>query len=77
VFVKVNGMQHYLWRAVDHQGGVLEAFVSTTRGRRAALKFLRKPMTRHGRRDELVTDKLRFFGAALKEIGIEAKQVTN
>ena len=39
VFVKVNGVQHYLWRAVDHEGEVLEAFVSKTRDKKAALKF--------------------------------------
>lgn len=44
VFVKVNGVQHYLWRAVDHEGEVLEAFVSKTRDKAAALKFLRKLM---------------------------------
>jgi putative transposase len=76
VFVKVNGVQHYLWRAVDHEGEVLEAFVSKTRDKAAALKFLRKLMKRHGRPEELVTDKLRSYGAALKEIGAEGKRVT-
>ena len=76
VFVKVNGVQHYLWRAVDHEGEVLEAFVSKTRDKNAALKFLRKLLRRHGRPEELVTDKLRSYGAALKEIGAESKQVT-
>ena len=46
VFVKVNGVQHYLWRAVDHEGEVLEAFVSKQRDKKAALKFLRKLMKR-------------------------------
>jgi putative transposase len=76
VFVKVNGVQHYLWRAVDHEGEVLEAFVSRKRDRKAALKFLRKLMRRHGRPEEVVTDKLRSYGAALKELGAEDKQVT-
>ena len=49
VFVKMNGVQHYLWRAVDHEGEVLEAFVSKTRDKAAALKFLKKLMKRHGR----------------------------
>ena len=48
VFVKINGVQHYLWRAVDHEGEVLEAFVSKHRDKKAALKFLRKLMRRHG-----------------------------
>ena len=46
VFVKINGERHYLWRAVDQEGEVLEAFVSKKRDRKAALKFLRKLMNR-------------------------------
>ena len=76
VFVKVNGVQHYLWRAVDHEGEVLEAFVTKTRDRQAALKFLKKLMKRHGHPDELVTDRLRSYGAAPKELGIQEKRVT-
>src|SRR4028119_1069175 len=76
VFVKVNGVQHYLWRAVDHEGEVLEAFVSKTRDRQAALKFLKKPMKRHGRPEEFVTDKLRSYGAALKDLGIQDRRIT-
>ena len=76
VFVKINGVQHYLWRAVDHEGEVLEAFVSKHRDKKTALKFLRKLMKRHGRPEELVTDRLRSYGAALKEIGAEEKQLT-
>jgi putative transposase len=77
VFVKVNGVQHYLWRAVDHEGEVLEAFVTKRRDRQAALKFLKKLMKRHGHPDELVTDRLRSYGAALKELGIQEKRVTD
>jgi putative transposase len=40
VFVKINGGMHYLWRAVDHEGEVLENFVAKRRDRKAALKFL-------------------------------------
>jgi putative transposase len=76
VFVKINGVQHYLWRAVDHEGEVLESFVSKTRDKAAALKFLKKLMKRHGRPGELVTDGLRSYGAALKELGAEDRQVT-
>ncbi len=76
VFVKINGVQHYLWRAVVHEGEVLEAFVSRTRDKAAALKFLKKLMKRHGRADELVTDGLKSYGAALKELGAEDRQVT-
>ena len=69
VFVKINGERHYLWRAVDQGGEVLEAFVSKTRGRKAALKFLRKLMKRYPRPDTIVTDRLRSYRAALREVG--------
>ena len=58
VFVKINGETHYLWRAVDHEGEVLESYVTKRRDRKAALKFLRKLMRKHGSTDEIVTDKL-------------------
>ncbi len=58
VFVKINGVTHYLWRAVDHEGEVLESFVTKTRDRKAALKFLKKSMKRHGRPETIVTDTL-------------------
>jgi putative transposase len=69
MYVKINGEMHYLWRAVDHEGEVLESFVTKTRDRKAALKFLRKSMRRHGRPERLVTDRLRSYGAALKDLG--------
>ena len=56
VLVKINGETHYLWRAVDHEGEVLEAYVSKRRDRKAALKFLRKSMKRHGQPRVIVTD---------------------
>ena len=69
MYVKINGEMHYLWRAVDHEGEVLESFVTKTRDRKAALKFLKKSMRRHGRPETIVTDRLRSYGAALKELG--------
>ena len=48
VLVRVNGETHYLWRAVDHEGEVLEAFVTKRRDRKAALRFLKKAMKRYG-----------------------------
>ena len=47
VFVKISGESHYLWRTVDHEGDVLEAFVSRRQDRIAALKFLKKIMKRY------------------------------
>jgi putative transposase len=76
VFVKINGQPHYLWRAVDHEGEVLESFVTKTRDKKAALKFLKKAMRKHGSPEVIVTDKLRSYGAALKDIGAVDKQET-
>ena len=76
VFVRVNGETHYLWRAVDHEGEVLEAFVTKRRGRKAALRFLKKTMKRYGNPLDIVTDRLRSYRAAMKEIGNEARQQT-
>ena len=76
VFVKVNGERHYLWRAVDHEGEVLESVVTKMRDKKAALKFLRKAMRKHGRPEVVDTDRLRSYGAALKEIGATARQET-
>jgi putative transposase len=69
VFVKVNGERHYLWRAVDHEGEVLESYVTKMRDKKAALKFLRKAMRKHGHPETIITDRLRSYGAALKELG--------
>jgi len=70
VFVKINGETHYLWRAVDHEGEVLEVFATKRRDRNAALKFLKRTMKRYGRPQTIVTDCLRSYRAAMKIIGI-------
>ena len=69
VFVRVNGETHYLWRAVEHEGEILESFVTKRRNRKAALKFPRKAMKRYGRPKVIVTDRLRSYSAAMKIIG--------
>ena len=74
--MKINGETHYLWRAMDHEGEVLESFVTKTRDKKAALKFLKKTMRKHGRPAVIVTDLLRSYGAALKEIGAAHRQET-
>ena len=76
MFVRINGKQKYLWRAVDHEGEVLESYVTETRDKATALKFIKKAMKRHGRTKAIVTDKLRSYGAALKEIGAADLQET-
>jgi putative transposase len=67
--VRINGEPRYLWRAVDHEGEVLEVFMTKRRDRRAAKAFLKRAMKRCGRPRRIVTDRLRSYGAALKEIG--------
>ena len=76
LFVKINGERCYLWRAVDHEGEVLEAIVTKRRNKSAALKFLRKLMKRYGPPQELVTDRLPSYRAALRELGGTNLQVT-
>ena len=76
VFVKINGETHYLWRAVDHEGEVLESYVTKRRDQKAALRFLRKAMKRHGHPQAIVTDKLRSYRAAMKALGIAERQET-
>ena len=74
--MKVNGKRHYLWRAVDHEGKVLEAVVTKFPNKAAALKFLRKLMKRYGRAEEVVTDHFASYKAALREMGALEKQQT-
>ena len=74
VFVRINGETHYLWRAVDHEGEVLEVFVTKRRDRKAALKFLKRAMKRYGRPTVIVTDRLRSYRAAINIIGNAAAQ---
>jgi transposase-like protein len=73
-FVKVNGKLCYLWRAVDHEGEVLEAVVTAKRDKAAALKFLKRIMKTYGRPQKIVTDGLCSYSAAMKEIGIAGRQ---
>ena len=74
--MKINGEIHYLWRAVDHEGEVLESYVTKRRDRKAALKFLRKALKRYGSPEVIVTDKLRSYGTAMKIVGNVTKQET-
>jgi putative transposase len=74
VYVKSNGEMRYLWRAVDHEGEVLESFASKTRDKPAALKFIKKLMKRHGRAKAITTDGLRSYKAAMKDLGNADKQ---
>lgn len=62
------------WRAVDHEGEVLEVFMTRHRDRRAAKAFLKRAMKRCGRPRQIVTDRLRSYGAAMREIGNADRQ---
>jgi putative transposase len=65
VFLKMNGVQHYLWRAVDQNGATIDILVQPRRDRWAALRFFRKLLDATGRTPRvIVTDKLRSYAAA-------------
>ena len=74
VFMKVNGKLCYLWRAVDHEGEVLEAVVTAKRDKAAALKLLKRILTKYGAPRSIVTDGLRAYSAAMNDIGIAAER---
>ncbi|MEE1876819.1 IS6 family transposase [Altererythrobacter litoralis] len=74
VFVKINGETHYLWRAVDHEGEILESYVTKKRDKSAALRFFRKALKRHGRVEAIVADGLRSYPAAMRDLGIEDRR---
>ena len=68
VVISMRGKKHWLWRAVDANGDVLEILVQNRRNARAAQRFLRKLMKRWGVPRVLVTGKLRSYGPAIREI---------
>ena len=70
MFVKFNGRLCYLWRAVDHEGEVLESVITAKRDRAAALKLLRRITKKYGGSRTIVTDGLCSYPAAMKELGI-------
>jgi transposase-like protein len=72
--VRIAGETVYLWRAVDHEGEVLDVLVQRRRDKKAALKLMRKLLKKQGFAPTVVvTDKLRSYGAAFKEIGLSAR----
>ncbi|MEP6786609.1 MAG: DDE-type integrase/transposase/recombinase, partial [Sphingomonadales bacterium] len=70
----LNGEMVYLWRAVDHEGEILESFITKTRDKDAALTFMKKALKRHGSPDAIVTDGLKSYRAAMTDLGNEQKQ---
>ncbi|MBB3474311.1 transposase-like protein [Sphingomonas sp. BK345] len=74
MYVKLIREMVYLWRAVDHEGEMLESYVTRTRDKKAALAFMKKALKRHGSPEAITTDGLRSYGAALSELGTREKQ---
>ena len=69
VFVKIQGKQHYLWRAVDQDGEVVDVFLQARRDGRAATRFFKRLLKAHGGEPrKIVTDKLRSYGVAHREL---------
>jgi putative transposase len=73
MYVKLNGMV-YLWRAVDHEGEILESYVTKKRDRSAALAFMKKALKRHSLPAAITIDGLRSYGAAMDKLGNREKQ---
>src|SRR5262245_21233232 len=77
VFVLTGGRRMFLWRAVDDEGEVLDLLVQLRRDRRAVLKLTRKLLKKQGFAPESwTTDKLPSYGAALRQLGAEARHRT-
>ena len=68
MFVRINGKQHYLWRAVDQEGDTIDILVQARRSARAAKRFFRKLLKRGEMPRRLVTDKLGSYGVAHREL---------
>ena len=77
VFIKIKGKQHYLWRAVDQDGDVLDILVQPRRNAKAAKRFFRKLLKGLCYSPRVVvTDKLRSYGAVHRELGLTAEHET-
>ena len=72
--MKINGETHSLRRAVDQEVEVLEFYATSTRDKQAVLTFLKKEMKRSGRPQEVITDRLLSYAAAMREIGNDHRQ---
>lgn len=68
-YVKINGELHFLWHAVDHEGEILESFVTKIRDKTTALEFMKRTLKRHGKVEAIVTDGLKSYPAAMRELG--------
>ncbi len=69
VFVKIDGTQHYLWRAVDQDGEIVDVFLQRRRDGKAAKRFFKRLLKNNGGEPrKIVTDKLRSYGVAHREL---------
>ena len=74
VYLKIDGRMVDLWRAVDAEGEVLDVLVQSKRNKHAALKLTRKLLRKYGfAPDRMITDDLRSYGAAARDLGIERR----
>jgi putative transposase len=73
--ISMRGKRMYLWRAVDAEGQILEVLVQAKRDTRAAIRLMRKLLKKQGAPRVLVTDRLRSYGAAFRELGLSAEHV--
>ncbi len=77
VFIRIKGKPYYLWRAVDQDGDVLDILVQPRRNAKAAKRFFRKLLKGSGYSPRIiVTDKLKSYSAAHRELGIGAEHET-
>ena len=74
MYVKLGGEMVYLWRAVDHEGEILKSYVTKSRDKAAALAFMKKALKRHGSPTAIVTDGLKSYRAAMRDLGNQKKQ---
>ena len=69
LFVRINGQQQYLWRAVDQDGDVIDILLQSRRDQRAAERFLRRLLRGQGKQPfRIITDKLKSYSAASRTI---------
>jgi len=76
--IVIRGRHHWLWRAVDNEGEVLDFLVQSKRNAKAALKLMRKLLKKHGRTPtRITTDKLRSYHVAFRTLGLTAEHIDN
>lgn len=68
LIVKINGETRYLWKAVDHEGEILESFVTRKRDKSAALSSFKNTLKRHSKLETIVTDGLQSYPATTQDL---------